>query len=441
MEILIATIAILILIFLGVGLPVCFLTGSLIYAGMTGMSTGSFVSTAYNALDSFGTLAIPLFLAAGLLIEKSGIARTLVDLAEMLMRKSKGGMAASIAVVSCFFGTLSGSGTATVTTISTILGTRLVELGWNKRYVAAFVAAAGPMGYMIPPNMNAIIFARSTGSSISALFLATVVPAIIWTGGYLLVNRLIYAKWYDPNNATEEARNEVKRVEKMDKVMERSYKWQVLKSAIPAILMPVIILGGIYGGIFTPTEAGAAVCVYGVFIGLLFYRRMTVKDTFKAMVDSGYTVGIILIMFPMTLIFTRLLVVNGVPEMIMALITGVSANKIVILLIVDLVLFIAGMFLDTSVLLLVFPPLLLPTMKLIGVSDIQLGVIMFTAIGIGSLTPPMAMNLFIAGRVLNVTIPEMMRPLVPFLFFVSVPVLLLVTFVPGLSLWLPSLIG
>lgn len=239
---------ILVLILMGMSVPWCFLCGSLIYVITTGSSTGSFVSTAFYSLESTSTLAIPLFMAAGVLLEKSGIARTLIDLAEKLVGKLKGGMGATIPVVACFFGALSGSGTATVTTLSSMMAPRLRELGWDKRYLAAFIAACGPLGYMIPPNMNAILYANVSSASISGLFLATVIPGLIWAGLYLVINRVTYTKWYDPakmghrDPATDTI---IPLTEAELAALQKSEKWsKVLKSAIPAFLMPVIIMGG-----------------------------------------------------------------------------------------------------------------------------------------------------------------------------------------------------
>ena len=443
-SIVISIVVILVLILAGMSVPWCFLTGSLAYVLMTGASTKSFVSTALYSLDSTSTLAIPLFMAAGVLLEKSGIARTLIDLAEKLLHKIKGGMGATIPVVACFFGALSGSGTATVTTLSSMMAPRLREKGWDKRYLAAFIAACGPLGYMIPPNMNAILYSNVSSASVSALFLATIVPGLIWAGLYLLINRLTYIHWYDPKKAghlDSETDTVIPATEEELKAQNKVQNWAaVLKSAIPAFLMPVIIMGGIYGGIFTATEAGAIGCLYGVLVGVFYYRTLSGKTVFKCFVGTGSSLGSFLIMFPMTLIFSRIMVTNGVPDMITNLITGVSSNRYVILFILDIVLIIAGCFLDAGVLLLVLTPLLLPTTASIGLSQIQLGVIMFVAVGVGTITPPMAMNIFITGKSCNVSVRDMMKPLLPFLLFGAVPVLLLVTYIPELSLWLPNLI-
>jgi C4-dicarboxylate transporter DctM subunit len=442
MELAIATIVILALIFLGMNVPFCFLTGSLLFAVLSGASMGSFVSTAYYALDSFSTLAIPLFMIAGTLIEHSGIARILIDLAEILLRKIKGGMGATIPVVACFFGALSGSGTATVTTLGSMMAPRLQELGWNKRYVAALIAASGPLGYMIPPNMNAIIYTTVSSASVAALFLATVMPGLIWAGLYLIANRLTYTRWYKPAGenppdlSAPDSRGE--RVQNQN-AGGRSLK-RTIWAAVPAFLMPVIIMGGIYGGIFTPTEAGGVGCLYALIVGMAVYKKIKLQNAFKSFLSTGSALGSILIIFPMTLIFSRILVVNGVPAVVTGFITGISTNKYIILLVLDIILIIAGFFLDAGVLLLVFTPLLLPTAALIGITQVQLGVIMFVAVGVGTITPPMAMNLFITGKVCNVSVKDMMAPLWPFLVFGAILVLFLVTFVPELSLFLPKLI-
>ena len=409
-----AAIIILLLIFAGMGLPYCFLCGSLFFAFCTGKGINAFASSGYYALDSYALVALPLFIMAGTLIERSNIATKLVDLGERCLRRFKGGMGATIPLVSCFFGALSGSGLATATTISTMLAPRLEERGWDRRYMAAFIAASSPLGFMIPPNMNAIIYAKVSSASVGALFLATIIPAVIWCGLYFLINRIVYPKWYHPELATQEAKEH----EAIEAVKSTA---TILKSAIPAFLMPVIMLGGIYGGVFTATEAGAVGCLYAMIVGLFIYKAFKLKDVKKVFIDTGYTLGSLLMIFPMTMIFTRIMVTNNVPAMITAFLTGISSNRYVILL-------------------LVFVPLLLPTASAIGVSQIQLAVVTFVAIGIGACTPPMSMCLFIACRLTNVRIADAIRPLWPFLVFGALPVLLLVTFVPGVSEWLPSVL-
>jgi len=205
-------------------------------------------------------------------------------------------------------------------------------------------------------------------------------------------------------------------------------------------MMPVIIMGGIYGGVMTATEAGAVGCLYAVIVGIFIYKRLTLKGIFRSFIETGSGLGAILIMFPMTLIFSRILVVHGVPAMITALITAISTNKYVVIFVIDFIVLLAGFFLDAGILLLVFTPLLLPVATLVGISVTQLGVIMFVSVGIGTITPPMAIGLFIAGKMVDVTIKEMIEPLIPFFLFGGVPILFLVSYVPVVCTFLPRLI-
>ena len=195
---------ILLFIFMGVSIPLSFLSGSFFLAIFAGARTGSFATNAYYMLDSIAMLAIPLFVVGGQLVEKSGIANVLIEVGDRLLRKVKGGMAAAIPVVSCFFGAMCGSALATANTLATAMAPDMVKKGWDKRYVAALIAASSPMGFMIPPNVNAIVFSTAvSGASVGELFMSTIIPAIIWTGLYLLINRLIYTQYYDPTKRSD----------------------------------------------------------------------------------------------------------------------------------------------------------------------------------------------------------------------------------------------
>ncbi|WP_052144540.1 TRAP transporter large permease [Halalkalibacter okhensis] len=442
MEILIASLVVILLMFLGMAVSFSFLTGSLLYILITGTSMRTIVTTAFFSLESFTLLAIPLFMIAGRLMEVSGIAERLIEFSRALLRKVKGGMGAIIPVSSMMFGALSGSGTATVAALSSILIPRMEKLGWDKRYSAALLGASGPLGYMIPPNMNAILFGVVANTSIAALFLATVVPGILWALLYILINRIIYPKWYrEPESNSSPAG--VEETAATTSAVQRSYFTDVFttfKMAIPAFIMPLIIFGGIYGGAFTPTEAGAVACIYALIAGAFIFKTITIKNGLDAFTDTGKSVGSILIILPMVMIFTRLLVLNNVPHMIAEGMQNISTNPNVLLFLIVLILFFAGFFLSTGVLIFVFTPLLMPTANAIGLDPIQLGTILFVAIGVGTLTPPLAMNLFVVSRTSGVPMQDLMKPLLPFLFFGAIPILFLVTYVPEISLWLPRLI-
>ena len=434
-ELIIAMILILILIFAGVAVPFAFLSGCIVFSLWTGSSTGNFIQTSFTALNSYSIIAMPMFMIAGTLIDKSGIAATLISAAQKLVGKVKGGMAMTVPVVACFFGALSGSGTATCATLSSMMVPELEQIGYKKGYLCALVASCGPLGYMIPPNVNALIFNRvASEASVAQLFLSTIIPGIIWAVMYLVLIRVYYKKYYEPPQGQEEGA--VVYTKTSDKQDRRSF----IIGVIAAIGMPVIIMGGIYGGVFSATEAGAVGCLYALIVGMFVFRKFNVKGAFKAFVDTGVNLGSMMILFPMTYIFSRILVLNNVPTLLTNWILSISDDRNVILFMIAFILFLAGFFVDCNVLQLVFVPLLLPLCSMIGVSAIHLAVIMFVCIGVGTITPPMAMNIFLTARICQVDIKEVIKPIWPFVFIVGVPMILLVTYVPGLSELLPNLL-
>ena len=437
-PLLIAGVAAIILILVGMDVGMSFLVSSIMYELISGGGITSFARTAFSTNNSYSLLAVPLFMLAGLLMERSGIATSLVNFCEALLRRVKGGMGAVIPLVSMIFGTLCGSGMATVSTIGSIMVGKLERLGWDRRYTSAFVAVSGPLGYMIPPNMNAIIFSLVSTATVSELFLATIVPGIIWGVAYIVVNRLVYKKWYNPDKANAnlnlDDETAAQTAERMPTTLGRA-----TVQAIPAFIMPIIILGGIYGGLCTPTEAGAVSSLYALIAGLFIYRKLKGKDVLSSFTDTGCSLGTMMIIFPFVMIFSKIMVLNGLPQAIMSFVSELNVPKPILLLVIDIILLIAGCFFDAPVLTLVLPPMMIPTMNMLGVSATQFGVIVFMAIGIGAFTPPMAANLFVAARVGQVKLRDMLPPLMPFLFGVSIPVMLLVTYIPALSEWLPKI--
>lgn len=428
----IASLILLILMFAGMPIAFSFLLSSILYFIISGEGFSTIVPTAFYSLNNFALLALPLFIIAGNLMEASGIAAKLVDFADALLKKVKGGLGALIPLASMFFGALCGSGTATVATLGIILLPKLTKRGWEKSYTTALVAASGPLGYMIPPNINAILYAYVADASVAALFLATLLPGILWGILYMIVNRVIYVK-YNPNVIE----NSQKITEKVNYAQNLSAS---MKGVIPALIMPVIILGGIYGGIFTPTEAGAVSCIYAIIVGFFIYKKLKYKNTFNSFKKTAIMIGSFLVVLPMVMVFTRILIINGVPQTIAIWMTSISNNRNIILLLMDLVYFIAGFFLDAGILVMIVTPLMMPVAKIIGLNIIQMGVILMVAVGIGTVTPPMAMSLYVASDISGVGIHEMIKPLIPFIIFAAIPILLLVTYIPALSLWLPKVI-
>lgn len=431
-SVLISIMIILIFIFLGMHIATCFLVGSIAYCLLSGSSFSFFATQAYYALDSQSLLAIPLFVLAGILIDMCGIGKVLVDLGEKLMKNVKGGMGAAIPVVSSLFGALSGSGVATATIMSTMLAPRLTAKGWDKRYVAAFIAASAPLGFLIPPNLNAIVFAKVSNATVGALFLSTIIPAFMLLFLYLAINRLTYQKWY-------------KQVEDLQEIIiiEKNLdadRGLFIKQIIPALLFPIIVMGGIYGGIFTATEAGAIGCGYAVLVGYFVYRELTLDKFKESLHRTSTSIATLLMVLPMTMIFTRILVLNDIPELIAKFIIGVSTNRYIIILIMDFILIIAGFFLNPTVMVLVVGPLLMPTAAVIGMTHIQLGGIIFLSVGIGACTPPVSMLLFTATSLCDTTVSNTIKPLLPFLIYGAIPTLILTSIIPAMTEWLPALL-
>ncbi|MPW24242.1 TRAP transporter large permease subunit [Alkalibaculum sp. M08DMB] len=443
MEIGISALLILILIAFGMSVNASFLAGAIIYLLWSGTSLDSVASTAFFALEKSSILAIPLFMLAGSLMDKAGIADRLIELADALLKKFKGAMGATIPVASMLFGAVNGSGTATISALSKIMLVKLTRMGWDKRYTATMLACSASLGYMIPPNMNAILFSSVANVSVAALFMATVIPGVIWGGLLMIINRIIYTKWYHPKNAIGHTEFTAITTNEVLQDKESGYWSNLFKAllrAIPAIIMMVIIFAGIYSGLFSPTEAGAVAGIYALIVGLL-YKTLGLKNIFSVFKETGQSMGSFMIILPMVAIFSRYLILNQVPQTIAGGIASITSNVIIIMLLIDLILVISGMFLDAGVLILVITPMLIPTAEMIGMPITQLAVIMFVCVGIGTVTPPMAMNLFIASKASGIEITDMMTPLKPLLLIGCIPVLILVTFVPEVSLWLPRILG
>lgn len=434
---------ILIFVIMLLGCPVAYAFGfgSLMYLIITKASLGTVTLTAFESTASYSFLAIPLFVLAGDLMSASGIANSLVGFVATILKRFKGGMGIAIILSSMLFGMLTGSNIATITAVAGILLKSMVAMGWDPKYIAALLAAAGPLGYMIPPNNNAIMYAVISGGSTSALFLCTVIPGIIWGCMMAVANRIIYKKYYHPELSTPEMRE----VAMADGVKEPMSVYlpaigRAFIKSLPALFMPIIIFGGIYGGIFTATEAGAVASLYAIMIGIFLYRKLTRKSLWKVFEGVSTQMGVILFMTPFAAIFTRILVERNVPAMIANWFMSLSDNTIILMLLIDLVLLISGFFLGVTVIIFVITPLLMPTAAALGISTIQMGCMLFVAIGCGNITPPCCPNLFISAKIVDVPVVACFKPIFYYFFVTGIPMMLLVTFVPALSEWLPSLV-
>ena len=443
MSILLACILIFVCMLAGLPVAYSFLGGSLLYMILNGGKIAALAGTAFASMNSFAYLAMPLFILAGALMSKSGIAEALCNFCNSILRRFKGGMATAIVLASALFGMLTGSNTATIMATNSFMGKPMKDMGWDDAYIAAILAASGPLGYMIPPNAHAIMYAVITSCSVADLFLAGLVPGILWAVLMGVTNRFIYKKHFHPENAAPEHQNAAKYEGRLlPGETNGDYFKGIGKSfvqSIPALIMPVIIFGGIYGGVFTATEAGAVAGLYAIILGFVIKRVMKTRDLWGCFTSTGRQMGVILFITPMAAIFTRMLVLDNVPQLIATTLLALSSNRVILLLIIDLIFIIAGLFVGPTVIVYVVTPLMIPTAQAIGLDMIQLGAILFVAIGVGNITPPMASNLFIASKAVNVDSTKVIPPMLMYFFFAGLPVLLLTTFIPQLSLWLPSL--
>jgi C4-dicarboxylate transporter, DctM subunit len=376
----------------------------------------------YEALDSFGLMAIPFFVLAGTLMQSGGIAQRLVDLANALVGWIKGGLGACVVLTSMFFATMSGSSTATTAAIGSVLIPAMEKKGYPRNTAGALAASAGELGVIIPPSIPMIVYALSANVSVADLFLAGILPGL-FIGMSLIATVYVMARMHGfdvvgQTNLSQWSRNLV----------------HAFKRAALAILMPVVILGGIYGGIFTATEASVVAVVYGLVIGLFVYKELRWRDLLPVFGRAAITSAIILIIVGFAAIFAYILTVNQVPHKVGAFITGISDNPLVFLIIVNLLLFCTGMFIETLAAIIILAPILAPAAMAFGIDPVHFGALMIVNLAIGMVTPPVGVNLFVVCQVARLRLEQLIRPLLIFLGVLVVDVLV-ITYVPFLTTW------
>lgn len=377
-----------------------------------------------TAADSFPLIAVPLFVLAGDLMQMGGMSRRIVGFAHSLVGHVKGGLAYVNVLACCFFAAISGSSPATVAAIGANLIPEMETVGYPRRFSSALTAAGGMVGVMIPPSIPFIIYGVSAEVSIGKLFMAGIVPGVMFGIAYMLTARLILRK-------------NRKLVEENKSFAGRAVATS-LRESIWALMVPIIILGGIYGGIFTPTEAGGVAVIYSIVVGVFVYRDIRLSDLSKIFARSASTSGQILILVVVAGGFGQLLTIAQVPNDLAAAITDFSTNPLVVLLLINLLLLAVGMFMETIAAIIILTPLLLPVAAAAGVDPIHFGVIMTVNLAIGFCTPPLGVNLFVASSVSGVKIMEVSKAIIP--YFVAMIVLLLaITYTPAISLFLTRL--
>lgn len=379
----------------------------------------------YAGINKFLLLAIPYFIFAGNIMEKAGISQKLIDLADSCVGHKKGGLAIVVVITSCFFAAISGSGPATVAALGGILIPSMAATGYGKPMPSALMATAGSIGIIIPPSITYVVYGAISGVSISKMFMAGIVPGLL-IGVCLIVASLIM---------TSKNPDVVARPKKTGKERAKAFK-----DAIWGLLMPVIILGGIYGGIFTPTEAACVACVYGLIIGFFVYRTMKIKDLWSLLGDSVVGSATVMLIVAAATFFSWFCATVGISDACADALLAVSGNKYIFLILVNIILLIAGCFLDANSALYIFVPIMLPVAKELGYDICALGVVMSMNLAIGLVTPPVGIDLYVACGISKINLKQISIAVIPFIIACLIS-LLLVTYIPQIALFLPSAMG
>ncbi|MBI1494216.1 TRAP transporter large permease [Halocynthiibacter styelae] len=427
MIILGSLILICVLLLIGVSVPLAF-GGVLIFISVFGgHDVSGFLPTGHWKVSSLVLLAIPLFILAGAIMERGRIAAPLVSLAELMVGHIRGGLSAAAVVASGIFGAISGSAAATLTCIGSIMMPHLRKANYPEGMAAALIVSASPLGLLIPPSSSQILYAWTTQQSVLKCFLATVVPGLILIVMLCIVNFVMLRKVKDL------------KIGRVDGNFSAEFRARGLK-AMPALMMPVIILGGIYGGFMTPTEAAGVAVVYAIPIGFFVYKGLTKENFFPTLRYAGTTIGVVMMMVFMVLIVSQFLVFENIPAMAKDLIYSVSDNPIIILLMVNLVMILIGMLMDDISGLLLSAPLLLPIVQSVGMDPVHFAAVLGVNLGMANITPPTAPLLYLGARVTETPVNKMIKPTLLMIAFAWLPTLMLTTFIPQIALWLPTAI-
>ena len=427
--VLFSLVLLVITLIIGVPVPFAFLVATTLLVITGGYSPSFLLPYGFSKMSTIVLLAIPLFIMAGGIMERGNIGDKLVDLVDLFVGRIKGGLGV-VAVVSCaVFGSITGSACATLSCIGSIMFPRLEKAGYPRGHSAALLANASVLGMLIPPSAIMILYSWVGNQSVLASFLSSVIPGIILTFLLSVINMFLLRNNKDLILATPISSKE---------------KWSLFrvrgKRAIPALIMPVLVLGGIYGGIMTPTEAAAVAAVYSIPVGFWVYKGLTRKGFFEVLVESGTTTGVIMVMLYAVMILSRLYIMEDLPTQVLNLLMAVSTNRYAILFMINIFMVIMGMIMDDVSAVLLSTPILLPIIIKLGFSPVHFAAIVGVNLGMGNITPPAAPLLYLGGRVGNAPINEMLMPTVWMLIFGWLPTLALTTYVPGRATFLPNLI-
>jgi len=420
---------IIIALLFGLPIPFCFMLSTAFLVIKMGYDPGFLLPYSFSKMSSLTLLSMPLFILVGGMMDKGGIGKSLVNFVDVFVGRLKGGLGV-VAVFSCaVFGSICGSADATLSCIGSILFPRLREKGYPMGHSAALISCAAPLGLLIPPSINQILYAWVAQQSVLACFLATVVPGLILTALLSIINVILLRN--DPN------------IQASKPVDSRTF-FKMLgnrgRKAVPALIMPVIVLGGIYGGIMTPTESAAVAVLYSIPVGFYIYKALNKDNFFEIIIETATTTGVVMLMMYCIMMLSRILVQERLPDMIITFLRSISNNKNTILFMINIFMIIVGMIMDDVSAMLLCTPILLPVVMALGVDPVHFAAIIGVNLGMGNLTPPTAPTLYFGGRIAKTPVSQMMKPALIFLIFAWLPVLFVTTYFPELALWLPRLV-
>ncbi|EEG5410608.1 TRAP transporter large permease [Salmonella enterica] len=379
----------------------------------------------FSSLDSFALLAVPFFVLSGVIMNSGGIAARLVNFAKLFTGKLPGSLSYTNIVGNMMFGAISGSAIAASTSIGGVMVPMSAREGYDRGFAAAVNIASAPTGMLIPPTTAFILYAlASGGTSIAALFAGGLVAGVLWGVGCMLVT-LVVAK---------------RRNYRVFFTVQKGMALKVAVEAIPSLLLIVIIVGGIVQGIFTAIEASAIAVVYTLLLTMVFYRTLKIKDLTSILLQTVVMTGVIMFLLATSSAMSFSMSITNIPAALSDMILGISANKLVILLVITVFLLIIGAFMDIGPAILIFTPILLPIMAKLGVDPVHFGIIMIYNLAIGTITPPVGSGLYVGASVGKVKVEEVIKPLLPF-YGAIIGVLLLITYIPEITLFLPRLLG
>jgi len=413
-------------LFILIGIPIGYVLGLAPVVGMilSGNYPISFSSmTIVQSLNSFSFLAIPFFILAGALMDSGGLSRRLVNFVSSLVGSVPGGLAVIAILSATLFGAISGSGPATLAAIGGVMVPYMIKEGYGKGFTAAVIAAAGCIGLFIPPSIAFITYGVAAGQSIAELFLSGVVPGLLTALGISIVAVYISKK----RGYASSQKFSIERVK------------STLKEAIWPLLMPIIILGGIYSGVFTPTESAAVACVYALLVGLLVTKELKVKDLYRILKESVVTTSTVMIIIATAGLFGRLLTLERLPFILVDWIQKSNLSPFMFLLLINIAMLILGSFMELNASILILTPVLLPIAKAMGLDLIHLGAIIVVNMTFGLLTPPLGIHLFLGANLAGIKLEDVAKEILPFLG-VAIAVILITTYLPSLSMLLVNLI-